>query len=130
MDDDLNAPLGQGQKPSRRAALPLFLPRIVAGALALSLIGFVLWAATATDPFGGEPKASVAIEPGAAPAKPAATAPAEPVKVEVRARPEGPPPGSTTVTIIDGTSGKREDVTIPAGPAASPLTTPRNKARQ
>jgi hypothetical protein len=130
--DDLNTPLGQGEKSSRRAAFPLFLPRALAGALALLLIGFALWAATASDPLGGEPSALVVIDPAAAPAKPAATAAtapaAEPMKVEVR--PAGPPPGSTTVTIIDGSSGKREEVTIPAGAPASPPAAPKSRARQ
>jgi outer membrane biosynthesis protein TonB len=127
--DDLNAPLGQGQKSSRRAAFPLFLPRALAGVLALLLLGFMLWAATANDPFGGEPGALVAIEPGAAPAKPAATVAAEPVKVDVISRPADPPPGSKTVTIIDGRSGKREEVTIPPGPASPPVA-PKSQARQ
>ena len=135
MHDDLNAPLGQRQKASRRAAFLPFLPRALAGALALLLIGFALWAATANDPLGGEPSALVVIDPAAV-AKPAgttATTPAaEPAKIEVR-RPEGPPPGSKTVTIIDGSSGKREEVTIPGGVTgsiATPPAAPKRKARQ
>ncbi len=35
------------------------MPQIVAGALALFLAVFVLWAVVADDPFGGEPMAVV-----------------------------------------------------------------------
>lgn len=115
-DDDLNKPLGQDKKATRGLTLPPFLPHAIAGALVLSLVGFGLWAAMNDDPLGGEPNALVSVEPGLSPNK-TADAPGEPPKVDV-ARPE-PPAGSKTVTIIDGSSGKREEVTIPAPRGAS-----------
>ena len=127
MADDLTAPLGQEAKKKRRATLPLFVPQAAAGALGLSVVIFLLWAATAEDPFGGEPMAVVLVDPGALnPAKTAGDAP-QPGKIETPSsyagleQTPGPAPGTKTVTIIDGTSGKREEVVIPAGPgAASP----------
>ena len=55
---------GRAKKPSAAAALAAFVPRALAGALGLSLVTFVLWAATADDPLGGEPTALVAVDPG------------------------------------------------------------------
>ena len=123
MADDLNAPLGQDKKSKRGSALPAFLPRALAGALGLCLITFLLWAATADDPMGGEPVALVAVNPAPKVADDAQ----QPVKV-VRASPSegpdaasGPAVGSKTVTIIDGTSGKREEITVPATPESPPV---------
>jgi uncharacterized protein len=113
--DDLNAPLGQVKKAKRGAALAAFVPHLFAGALGLSLLTFAFWAATANDPLGGEPTVLVAIDPGTAPAKAADGGPAS-GKIEQPSRYDGPVPGSKTVTIIDGTSGKREEVTIPSTP--------------
>jgi polysaccharide deacetylase 2 family uncharacterized protein YibQ len=121
--DDLNTPLGQGQK-GRRLVLPAFLPKAIAGALGLCLVGFVLWAVTADDPFGGEPTALVAVEPAAT----AAEGPQQPVKIVTPSRYDGPDaaagpaPGTKTVTIIDGSSGKREEVTIPSTPGSPRAT--------
>ena len=127
MADDLTAPLGQEAKKRRRAVLPLFVPQAVAGVLGLSVAAFVLWAATAEDPFGGEPMAVVFVDPAVSDAPKTADDTPPPGKMETPSRhdgPEqipGPAPGTRTVTIIDGTSGKREEVIIPAGPgAASP----------
>ena len=131
--DDLSAPLGQHRK-KRRAAIRLPIPQIVAGALALFLAIFVLWAAVGNNPFGGEPVAVVAIH--VKPATPAKTAGAEkpPVAAAKPGAPGAPgrydgpgqapptlaqgkapiPPGSTTVNIINGTTGTRQEVIIPA----------------
>jgi polysaccharide deacetylase 2 family uncharacterized protein YibQ len=135
--DDLNAPLGQGAKAKRGGALPRFVPQAIAGLLGLSVAVFVLWAATADDPLGGEPSAVVMVDPASAPAKAAEEAKAA-VKIETPSRYDGPAPavgpapGTRTVTIIDGTSGKREEVTIPAAPGApragSPNTSAGNEA--
>jgi polysaccharide deacetylase 2 family uncharacterized protein YibQ len=115
--DDLNTPLGQGKESKRGGAWPAFLPRALAGALGLGLVTFLLWAATADDPMGGEPVALVAIDPAAKVAEDAQ----QPVKVVTPSpygfdAPSGPAAGSKTVTIIDGSSGKREEITLPATP--------------
>lgn len=124
MADDLTTPLGQGKKTERRTAISAFIPRAIAGALALSLVSFLIWAAAVDDPLGGEPIAVVALEPSAKTAQDSR----QPVKVITDSRYDatgtvaGPAGGTRTITIIDGSSGKREEVTIPATPTA-PLTT-------
>ncbi len=121
MADDLNTPLGQGKRAKRSIALPAFLPHALVGALGLCLVTFLLWAAAADDPMGGEPVALVAVEPAAKVAVKPEDA-QQPVKVVTRSRADGADAatgstgGSRTVTIIDGSSGKREEITIPATP--------------
>jgi polysaccharide deacetylase 2 family uncharacterized protein YibQ len=135
--DDLSAPLGQdngrqgdtSQKSKWAAALPTLGLQVLAGALACFAVVFLGWALFADGPLGGEPMvvvpadlradtagaATKTIEPGAAHAVEAG-----------RDRPnryDGPPampgqaaaaaPGPGTVTIIDGSNGKRQDVPIP-----------------
>lgn len=120
MADDLTKPLGLDKKPKRRIAMPASLPRALIGALGLCLLTFLFWATTADDPMGGEPVAAAAVEP-AAKAAPDAR---QQVKVATPLRSDGSEvtgtaAGSRTVTIIDGTSGKRDEITIPAAPAPS-----------
>ena len=133
--DDLNAPLGQ-TKHKTLPKLPIAAPQLLAGALALSGLVVVGWAAFVNDPLGGEPVAVVATK-----APPAAQSnqdngdndqharydgpvvvktPDGPAAPADAAKPDAPPPGSQTVTIIDGSSGARRDVIIPgkAGAAA------------
>jgi polysaccharide deacetylase 2 family uncharacterized protein YibQ len=124
--DELNAPLGQS-KAKKTRKLPVALPHLVAGVLGLFAIVVAAWAVFADDPLGGEPVAIVATkQPQAAtpakregagdavnharydgPAEQKATNDAVAVKIVT------PPPGSKTVTIIDGSSGKSQEVTIP-----------------
>jgi hypothetical protein len=132
--DDLNAPLGQNTGPEKRkllSKLPVTGPQMLAGGLGLFGLLVLSWALFVNDPLGGEPVAVVAAKPpGATPAKPddsgdgkehsrhdgtASSAPPVVIKAP------GPPPGSKTVTIIDGSSGKSQDVVIPGNttPAAS-----------
>ena len=140
MADDLNAPLGQ-HKRKRLLNLPVSAPQLLAGALGLSGVVVVAWAALVNDPLGGEPTAVVATktppstqsardgdrdgkqharhdgEAGSAPNAPEAAAKAV----------EAPPPGSRTVTIIDGSSGARQQFTIPGNSdgASKPLLDPK-----
>jgi hypothetical protein len=137
LTDDLSAPLGQdvgresatSWKNKLAAALPLLGLRALAGALACCAVVFLGWALFADGPLGGEPMvvvqadlradaagaAAKTVDPGAAPTVEAG-----------RDRPnryDGPPPTDgqpaapaappNTVTIIDGSSGKRQDVPIP-----------------
>ena len=132
--DDLNAPLGQAKR-KRLPNLPGTAPQWLAGVLGLSGLVVVAWAAFVKDPLGGEPVAVVATKQPAA------------VKTErdsdkdgkQHARHDGlpsaapdsvaapsPAPGSRTVTIIDGSSGARQQVTIPGNAAgASALLDPK-----
>jgi uncharacterized protein len=146
--DDLNAPLGQTKK--RSGKLPIGLPQAIAGALALFLVVFVLWALIADNPYGGEPMAVVSAATPAAKADAAKTDAAKRDAARKTAaspqssdeagktgpnRYDGPggtaprttapgqpviPPGAKTVTIIDGSSGKRQQVVLP-GPHGTKL---------
>jgi polysaccharide deacetylase 2 family uncharacterized protein YibQ len=114
--DDLNTPLGQTEKKRRFALrIPTTLPQALVGALGLVLGAFVLWTAFASDPYGGEPVAVVAATvPASPPAKTPDGAEAAPLKPGTVAA-TAPPGDGQTVTIINGMSGKREQVVIPAG---------------
>ncbi len=131
MADDLNTPLGQDRKPARMKLRGL-VPWVMAGALGLCLMVFVGWAAVVEDPLGGEPIVAVA----AAPRVPAAKTPdegAQKPKAESETKSEttpGPaasdakqaaaeppktsPAGMQAVTIIDGGTGNRQEVLVPA----------------
>lgn len=133
--DDLTAPLGQRRSP-RRPVIRISPSYGIVGGLALFLGIFVLWAAIADDPLGGEPLAVAAAHlPGGAAAKPAGpqgaegngsvgrydgppqASPPNPVP-KVEYAPGGEPAnGTRTVNIINGATGARQEVTIPA-PAA------------
>jgi len=128
--DDLSAPLGQQQKKPRRA-LPIAVSHVIAGALSLFLGLFVLWAFVANDQFGGEPM--VVVPADLHPATAAKTADAQslpdaaggsvghdrydgPTSMQNAAN-RGvatPAPGTKTVTIIDGKTGQKQEVVIPA----------------
>ncbi len=135
--DDLSAPLGQQQKKRRRPnAVPV--SQIIAGVLAGFFGVFVLWAIVGDNPFGGEPMAVAPIDLRAATAsKPpdtqvsheATPGPGGSGRYDGPAAPppnQGAPAGTKTVTIIDGKTGARQEVVIPApangaGPAAAPI---------
>jgi polysaccharide deacetylase 2 family uncharacterized protein YibQ len=122
--DDLDAPLGQARPRKRRFVVPAVVPRTVAGALGFCVSIFVLWAIFGDDPFGGEPAAVVSadLRPNGQAAK--GNEPTTPSGPQVKAEPGAPvpavvesgkPPPANTVTIIDGMSGKRQEVVIGAG---------------
>src|SRR5665647_3219346 len=122
--DDLNAPLGQDKK-KHLPKLPTSTPQLVAGVLGLFGLLVVSWAVFVNDTLGGEPTAVVAAKPPAQgkPASdgdgrehsrydgPAAKAPDPAAAAAAKAA--APPPGAKTITIIDGSSGKSQDVIIP-----------------
>ncbi len=115
---------------------------MLAGVLGLSGVVVVAWAAFVNDPLGGEPMAVVATKSDAidpdragrrsvtASSMPATTAagaapnaPETAAKTVVRHRPDRRP-----VTIIDGSSGARQQVTIPGNArwrAPKPLLDPK-----
>jgi uncharacterized protein len=118
--DDLSAPLGQNteQRKRRRFRPPLSALQALAGLLGLFLLGFVGFALFNKNPLGGEPVAQVAIQQTAAGEKGSAATPAGQDHGEKAAPTLGPGHGEQkTVTIIDGSSGKRQDVVIGAGAA-------------
>jgi len=133
--DDLNKPLGQDRTRKQRSALPVAVPQVIAGLLSLFIVIFAAWAMLAEDPFGGEPMAvsSAALQAGAPDNSPETASsrptvegsrldrpnrydgpPMGPPQPNVPVTPN-PPAGTKTVTIIDGTSGKRQEVVIPGG---------------
>jgi len=127
--DDLSAPLGQ-KRPQRAATrwlgklglnrIPVTPIQALAGGLGLAVGAVVLWSVAVDDPLGGEPMVVVAAKTGGANA--ADPAGATDTKGNAR-RYDGPPPtaaqpsGAQTVNIIDGASGKSQQVVIPVNPA-------------
>lgn len=121
--DDLNAPLGQNKKKTL-PKLPVAVPQLVAGILGLFGLLVLGWTIFVNDPLGGEPVVVVATKsPGTAPTQgdgkqhsrhegETANAP-DPAAASAAPKAAVPPPGSKTVTIIDGSSGKSKDVVIP-----------------
>jgi hypothetical protein len=111
--DDLSTPLGQKTvRRKRRFRLPFTAMQALAVILGLFLVVFAGFAIFNNNPLGGEPIAQIALrevkpvdeKPAAAPAENAAkSAPKQAESGEQK-----------TVTIIDGSSGKRQDVVIGA----------------
>jgi uncharacterized protein len=116
--DDLSAPLGQ--KPARtkrRLRLPVTGTQAAAGMFGTLLLGFASVAIFHKDPMGGEPMARVAIKPPetATATKPAATPPVEIKHGAPDAAKMADAPGQKTITIIDGSSGARQNVVVGTG---------------
>ena len=145
--DELSAPLGQTPRKQRRK-FPIAIPHVIAGALALFLGTFVLWAIVGDDPFGGEPTVTAPVDLRAAAAVKKPDPPAAPENAanpQAPHRYDGPAPASAppekntpanspantkTITIIDGKTGARQEVVIPdpAGAAApTPAAPPEQK---
>lgn len=129
--DDLEKPLGVTEPERKRRHIPIGMP--IAALLGLCLVAFAGWAFLVDDPLGGEPRVVLKLPADAIPASPAgsgapgagaAPAPAgaeatTKPKTETAAAPPAPAAGGQTITIIDGSTGKRQEVTIPpAGGAA------------
>ena len=114
-DDDLDAPLGKGKK-RKALKLPAALPQVVAGVLGLSIVVVGGWTVLASNPYGGEPIAVIAMGNGNG-GKPA-NAKTAAVKTPADAP---PPPGSSVVTITDGSTGKAQQVVVPPKPDAELL---------
>jgi polysaccharide deacetylase 2 family uncharacterized protein YibQ len=121
--DDLTTPLGQTAK-KKRHSLPI--AQIFASLLGICVLGFGLWIAFANDPFGGEPVIVVAADVRAVVPSPetAGAAPTSAASQAIRSVPqaaEAPPaaPPGDTITIIDGMSGKRQQVVLASPRGAS-----------
>ena len=111
--DDLSEPLGQKTvRRKRRLRLPFTAMQALAVLLGLFLVTFGGFALFGNNPLGGEPIAHVAMRSTAAEEK----APAPPAVAVAHATPEPPKQAASgearTVTIIDGSSGKQQDVVI------------------
>jgi uncharacterized protein len=117
--DELSTPLGQksGSK-TRRLRLPFTAMQALAVLLGLVLVGFAGVALFNDNPLGGEPVAHIALRKAETPAAADKQAPAgqpEPVAKSITPKPPAAASDGKTVTIIDGSSGKRQDVVIGAG---------------
>ena len=124
--DELSTPLGQSTVGrTRRFRLPFTAMQALAVLLGLVLVGFAGVALFNDNPLGGEPIARITLRnppPAAADDKHAATGQA--AEPAVKSAAKAPAAASDakndakTVTIIDGSSGKRQDVVIGAGDPA------------
>jgi hypothetical protein len=115
--DDLSAPLGQTTAQARRRfRLPFTGIQALAVVLGLFLATFAGFAIFHDNPLGGEPVAHVALRQ-AAPAdeKPAAAVPSMPEPAAKSAAKAAAPGDQKTITIIDGSSGNRQNVVIGDG---------------
>lgn len=106
--DELSAPLGQAPSPKRRRPIARLASQGVAVLLGAALIAFVLWAAIVRDPMGGEPVIQTSIPPVQTTETPVARQPDTGAAQ--------PPAGTRTVNIIDGSTGKQQEVVIAASP--------------
>jgi uncharacterized protein len=115
--DDLSTPLGQkAARGKRRFRLPFSGMQALAVLLGLFLVTFVGFALFGDNPLGGEPMVRVALPqatPGEKPAeRPAMTASSAAEPMTKSAPKQAASGEQKTVTIIDGSSGARHDVTI------------------
>jgi polysaccharide deacetylase 2 family uncharacterized protein YibQ len=117
--DDLSTPLGQEKvRRKRRYRLPFTGTQMLAVLLGLFLVVFVGVAIFHDDPLGGEPVARIALPQATSAAEKAAAAPAGNSEAATKTPPKQAASGDQkTITIIDGSSGARQDVLI-AGDAA------------
>jgi len=111
--DLLSAPLGQNKSPRRRFELVVSLPQLLLGVVGLLVLAAGLAAVFQYSSLGarlvGERPEPLAARLEAIPPAPiqVESAPSEPVRS---------PPGAKTITIIDGSSGQRQEIVIPEAP--------------
>ncbi len=112
--DDLSTPLGQETvRRKRRFRLPFTGIQALAVALGLFLVTFAGFAIFNDSPFGGEPIARVALRQAAPAGEQAAMAPSGAPEHGAKSPAKQTASGEQrTVTIIDGSSGARQDVVI------------------
>ena len=116
--DELSTPLGQEKAPrKRRFRLPFTAMQALAVLLGLFLTGFATLALFTDNPFGGEPVAHIALRKTPTADDKAAMAAASHPEPATKSDSKQAGGDNKTVTIIDGSSGKREQVVI--GDAAS-----------
>jgi polysaccharide deacetylase 2 family uncharacterized protein YibQ len=116
--DDLSAPLGQNASRKRRLRVPFTAPQTIAAVLGLFLLTFIGFAIFGADPMGGEPIAKIAYDPAKLDG---GTAPAP--AVAAKQAPASQPSGQRTVTIIDGSSGRRQEMSVTSGDQSASAAT-------
>jgi polysaccharide deacetylase 2 family uncharacterized protein YibQ len=126
--DDLSKPLGQDPKAKkRRFAVKVdgsHVARGFAGVLGACMAVFIGWILFVDDPSGGEPLAIVSANTSASPqnAKGAAPAPKPDGAALAPNADAAKPADGNTITIIDGSTGRRQEIPIAPGakqPAAN-----------
>jgi uncharacterized protein len=118
--DEFSAPLGVDRRPKAHRPFRFFVHWAAIATSGLLALGFLAWAVVAHDPLGGEFTATartavaapeqagpLALEAGGNDARDPRTSPGIAVFPPLA-------PAIRTVTIIDGTSGKRQEVLLPA----------------
>lgn len=118
--DELSAPLGQKTADKkRRFRLPFTMFQAVAALLGLFLTTFAGFAIFNNNPLGGEPSVRVAL-PGASPETKPTAPPSTASEAAVKSAPkqEAASGQQKTITIIDGSSGARQNVTVSNDTAA------------
>jgi polysaccharide deacetylase 2 family uncharacterized protein YibQ len=117
--DDLSAPLGQKTADKkRRFRLPFTVLQALTALLGLFLATFAGFAIFNDNPLGGEPTVRVALPAPSPDAKPAAPTSAAP-DMAAKSEPKQAAAEHRTITIIDGSSGARQNVTISDDDAAA-----------
>ena len=127
--DDLSTPLGQETQPRRRRRLPFSGIQAIAAVLGLFLLAFAGVTLFHQDRLGGEPVVRVALQPDATTktadkdaAAPASADHAKPNPPAAKATSNPPANGQKTITIIDGSSGARQDVVVASEGSAADAT--------
>ena len=117
--DDLSTPLGQETvRRKRRYRLPFTGTQALAVLLGLFLVTFAGFVIFNDNPLGGEPVARIALRQATPAAENPAMAPATASEHGAKSATKQAAPGEQkTVTIIDGSSGARQDVVIPGDAA-------------
>ena len=125
--DDLHKPLGQTRKKKRTFVLPIpWVTRTLAAALSLCVAVLAGWILFVDDPYGGEPAVVITAATAATQTKAAAenlpaAKPSAPPSVEAEKK---------TVTIIDGTTGKRQEVNVNQQSAPLPSEPAQKKSER
>src|SRR5438105_4130466 len=105
--DDLSTPLGQeAVRPKRRFRLPFSGLQALAVVLGLFLVAFVGFALFNDNPLGGEPTARIVLRQPS-PTEKSAAGPTVPEAKS--AAKQATASDQKTITVIDGSSGKRQD---------------------
>ena len=112
--DDLSTPLGQQtMRRKRRYRLPFTGTQALAVLLGLFLVTFAGFVIFSDNPLGGEPVARIALRQAAPASEKENAAPATASEPAAKSVTKQAAPGEQkTVTIIDGSSGARQDVVI------------------
>ncbi|MEA2934093.1 MAG: uncharacterized protein QOD74_739, partial [Variibacter sp.] len=145
MIDELSTPLGQGPRKSRAKRLPNVAATTFAVAVGGSLVALFAYVLLVDEPLGGEPMVVVALDNSKSAKSSEAGEPRDPSTPAGQATPSqdataaaADKSGAPSVTIIDGLSGKRQQVTFPQGqeakiisvdPRPSDAATPADKSR-